>query len=284
MSWTKPLDNETLEIAASYAVSTRGRVAYPFGKGKKSALKLLEIDIPGLDQVLGQPGATHAQCKATADSVYLPLYGQKSCTTMNGARACFFHGRRSPHHWRNCRQLMLTCSCTCSKLTFRCYFQRQRINGTWEVFWYMGSLDKYAVIADRFDMAESTIVAPSGTCCDSLLLTCCRSLWRGRLLKRARKCVNCTRHLTGFLVLSVWSTAITLVDINGPGLDILFAGRAGSGLIIQFAGRAQAGSAQLLRARAEASNHICGPGLGLKSYLRAGPGPKFQARAGPYRL
>ena len=38
----------------------------------------------------------------------------------------------------------------------------------------------------------------------------------------------------------------------GPGLDILFAGRAGPG-----------------------------PGLGLKSYLRAGPGPKFQARAGP---
>ena len=98
MSWTKPLDNETLEIAASYAVSTGGRVAYPFRKGKKSALRLLEIDIPGLDQVLGQPGATHAQCKATADSIYLPLYGQKSCTTMNGARACFFHGRRSPHH------------------------------------------------------------------------------------------------------------------------------------------------------------------------------------------
>ena len=24
-----------------------------------------------------------------------------------------------------------------------------------------------------------------------------------------------------------------------------------------------------------------GPGLGLKSCLRAGPGPKFQARAGP---
>ena len=37
----------------------------------------------------------------------------------------------------------------------------------------------------------------------------------------------------------------------GPGLDIIFAGRAaGPGLIIKFAGRARAGSAQLLRARA----------------------------------
>ncbi len=71
----------------------------------------------------------------------------------------------------------------------------------------------------------------------------------------------------------------------GPGLGLKYdngvAGRAwtyflragpGLGLIIQFAGRAQAGTAQLLRAR---------PGLGLKSYLRAGPGPKFQAHAGP---
>ena len=61
----------------------------------------------------------------------------------------------------------------------------------------------------------------------------------------------------------------------GPDLDIIVAGRAGPGLglIIQFADRAPAGSAQLLWARA---------GLGLKSYLRAGPGPRFQARAGPY--
>ena len=53
----------------------------------------------------------------------------------------------------------------------------------------------------------------------------------------------------------------------GPGLDIVFMGRAGPG----------------------PNNSICGPGPGrdsisvagpgLKSYLRAGPGPKFQARA-----
>ena len=51
-----------------------------------------------------------------------------------------------------------------------------------------------------------------------------------------------------------WASIMTIVLRAGPGLDILFAGRAGPGpgpgLIIQFAGRARAGSAQLLRARA----------------------------------
>ena len=41
-------------------------MSFPFGKGKTLALKLLEIDIPGLDQVLGQPGAIHAQLVSTA--------------------------------------------------------------------------------------------------------------------------------------------------------------------------------------------------------------------------
>ena len=56
------------------ALSGCDTVSYPFQKGKKSALKLLEIDIAGLDQVLGQLGATHAQLKATAHSFILPLY------------------------------------------------------------------------------------------------------------------------------------------------------------------------------------------------------------------
>ena len=71
-----------------------------------------------------------------------------------------------------------------------------------------------------------------------------------------------------------WASTITIVLRAGPGLDIILLAGPGPGLIIQFAGLARAGSAQLLRARA-------GPGLGLKSYLWAGPGPKFQARAGP---
>ena len=58
----------------------------------------------------------------------------------------------------------------------------------------------------------------------------------------------------------------------GPGLDIIVAGRAMPGPHNSICGPGL---------------HNCcgpGPGLGLKSYLRAGPGPRFQARAGPYCL
>ena len=41
-----------------------------------------------------------------------------------------------------------------SELTFRCYLRRQWINGTWEVFWYMGSLDKYAAIAELYEASH----------------------------------------------------------------------------------------------------------------------------------
>ena len=68
----------------------------------------------------------------------------------------------------------------------------------------------------------------------------------------------------------------------GPGLGMKyeFVLRAGPGLDIVFMGRAGPGS----------NNSICGPGPGpgrdstsdagpgIKSYLRAGPGPKFQAQ------
>ena len=57
-----------------------------------------------------------------------------------------------------------------------------------------------------------------------------------------------------------------------PGLDILFAGRAGPGPHNSVCGPGPG------------LHNCCGPGPGLKSYLRVGPGPKFQARAGPYCL
>ena len=49
----------------------------PVRKRKKSAIKLLEMDIPRLEQVLGQPDASHRQLKATADSFYLPVWTEK---------------------------------------------------------------------------------------------------------------------------------------------------------------------------------------------------------------
>ena len=84
------------QLLGLHALAGCDTESYPFGKGKKSAIKLLEIDIPGLDQVLGQPDATHVQLKATADSFFLALYGQKNCTTMSDARAHFFRGRKKP--------------------------------------------------------------------------------------------------------------------------------------------------------------------------------------------
>ena len=65
------------QLLGLHALSGCDTVSYLFGKAKKSAIKLLEIDIPGLGQVLGQPGATHAQLNAIADSFYLPLWTEK---------------------------------------------------------------------------------------------------------------------------------------------------------------------------------------------------------------
>ena len=44
--------------------------------------------------MIGQPDATHAQLKATADKFFLQLYGQKSCTTMNEARARIYRSHK----------------------------------------------------------------------------------------------------------------------------------------------------------------------------------------------
>ena len=59
-----------------------------------SALKLLDIDIPGYDQVFGQPGTTNAQLKATTARFFLLFCGLKSCTTTDDAHARVFYGRK----------------------------------------------------------------------------------------------------------------------------------------------------------------------------------------------
>ena len=82
-------NGDVLDIKLRYSV-------VPLWKRKQSALKLLEIDIPGLDQVLGHPGATLAQFQETAHTFFLPLYGQKGCTTMNDARAHIYRGHKKP--------------------------------------------------------------------------------------------------------------------------------------------------------------------------------------------
>ena len=113
-----------------HALSGCNTVSYPFGKGKKSAIKLREIDIPGLDQVLGQPDASHAQLKATADSFFLPLYGQKNCTAMSDAHDRFFRGRKKPTPLKKLPPTDANLQLQWFGLTCRCYFERQWINGT----------------------------------------------------------------------------------------------------------------------------------------------------------
>ena len=65
------------QLLGIHELSGCDTASYPFGKGKKSSLKLLEIDIPGLDQVLGQPDATHAQLQEAAYTFFSTLYGQR---------------------------------------------------------------------------------------------------------------------------------------------------------------------------------------------------------------
>ena len=71
----------------------------------------------------------------------------------------------------------------------------------------------------------------------------------------------------------------------GPGLGLKYEIilRAGPGLDILVAGRARPGPYNSICGPGPGLHNCCGPGpgLGLKSYLRAGPGPRFQARAGP---
>ena len=68
----------------------------PLWKRKKVSAQAPIDRYTSLDQVLGQPGVTHAQLQETAHTFFLPLYGQKGCITMNAARAHFYRGNKKP--------------------------------------------------------------------------------------------------------------------------------------------------------------------------------------------
>ena len=70
-----------------HALSGCDTVSYPYGKGKKSALKvLMNTDIDGLQDALGEPDISQGQLKATAGAFFLALYGQKKTDSVNTAR------------------------------------------------------------------------------------------------------------------------------------------------------------------------------------------------------
>ena len=84
-------------ILGIHALSGCDSVSYPCGKGKASALKVLQgSTIPGLDTVLGEPDATHSDLKDTGTAFFLTLYGQKKAKSINNARYQIYRGRKKP--------------------------------------------------------------------------------------------------------------------------------------------------------------------------------------------
>ena len=78
-----------------------------------------------------------------------------------------------------------------------------------------------------------------------------------------------------------WASNMTIVLRAGPGLDILFVGRAGPGPhnSVCGPGPGRVCTTAAGPGRAWASNHICGPGLGL--YFRPVQGPNANAFVSP---
>ena len=67
-----------------HALSCCDTVSYPYGKGNMSALKVLvDNDIDGLQDVLGEPDISQGQLKATAGAFFLAHYSQKKTDSPN---------------------------------------------------------------------------------------------------------------------------------------------------------------------------------------------------------
>ena len=66
------------QLPGMHALSGYDTVSYPYGKGKKSALKVLtNNDIDGVQDTLGELDISQGQPKATAAAFFLALYGQR---------------------------------------------------------------------------------------------------------------------------------------------------------------------------------------------------------------
>jgi hypothetical protein len=84
-------------ILGMHALSGCDTVSYPNGKGKTTALKVLnQTNITGLDSVLGEEGATHSDLMATGTAFFLSLYNQKNSKSMNAARYEIYRRRKNP--------------------------------------------------------------------------------------------------------------------------------------------------------------------------------------------
>ena len=85
------------QLPGMHALSGCDTVSYPYGKGKKSALKVqMNNDIDGLQDVLGEPDISQGQLKATAGAFFPALYGQKKTDSLNSARYKMYMSRKKP--------------------------------------------------------------------------------------------------------------------------------------------------------------------------------------------
>ena len=92
------LGPQCLQLQGMYAISGCDTTSYPYAKGKFSALKsMLDGDFPGLDDVLGEVGATHDDLLKTATTFFLALYGQPAETSIESAHFTLYtRNKKSP--------------------------------------------------------------------------------------------------------------------------------------------------------------------------------------------
>ena len=80
------LGTKCKNILGVHALSGCDTVPYPYGKGKVSALKVLDMDILLNMERLGEEDATLEELLAAATQFFLILYDQKDASNLNQAR------------------------------------------------------------------------------------------------------------------------------------------------------------------------------------------------------
>ena len=89
------LGNKCQNILGVHALSGCDTVSYPFGKGKKSAFKILKnYELPNMDK-MGEVDATNDEIFAASKHFFLKLYGQENAKDLNQARYNIYKKRKN---------------------------------------------------------------------------------------------------------------------------------------------------------------------------------------------
>ena len=83
------------QLPRMHTLSDCDTVSYPYGKGKKAALKVLvNNDIDHLQHAIGEPDISRGQLKDNAGAFF--LYGQHNTDSLNTARYKMYMSRKKP--------------------------------------------------------------------------------------------------------------------------------------------------------------------------------------------